>query len=50
MTNEFVVIEALKEVCSTVNTLVSSCKKTGMINKAQMRYAAIKVDEYLQIF
>lgn len=49
MANELVVIEAMKEVCSTVNTLVSSCKKTGMINKAQMRYAAIKIDEYLQI-
>lgn len=49
MANELIVVETLKEVCGLLNTFVSSCKRTGMINKAQMKYVAIRIDEYLRI-
>lgn len=48
MDNELMLIEAAKAVCGTVKTFVTSCKKTGIINKTEMRYAEIKINEYLQ--
>lgn len=47
MDNGLMVIGAAKEICSAVNTFVSTFLKTGIINKAQMKYASIKIEEYL---
>lgn len=49
MANELVVWEAVKEVSSAVNSLVTTYRQTHLVNKTQKQALNIRIKEYLAL-